>query len=238
MFHEVVARCRNKGITKIKEFADDNEMSVRATYYWLQQNGVDWKGVRHNIAYLDLFEGGWWEDGYPLHPDEPLQKYYGLYISAWGVALKRKSTKRMGNIFYKYVEIGHYSDPYVQVWRTKDGQEGTEYLHTIIAKCFMGKTKRQRVGFKSGNTYDCHVNNLYLEEINVKIEQPPKDKVLEEWECSQCKSCITDSSMLHFRDDMIYCSENCADISEEDLKYIKVSVDREEEEWYPSLHKD
>jgi hypothetical protein len=219
----------------MKEFAADGDMTYRATQHWVQSEGISWNAVRHSIAFLDLVEGGWWDDSYDIHPEEPLVKYHKLYCSAWGVMLRKDSIKRLSHTFYKYVEVGFYNPPNLRVTLRgkQNGKPYTELLHNIIGKCFLGKTDNQRVKFKNGNSYDCHIYNLYLEDKTPKTTDSPKDDlVLDEWECKQCKACITSPDALYFRHDTIFCGENCADVFEEDLKFVDVKVDSEDEDWY------
>lgn len=236
MFHWVVQMCRANNINQVNDLAKEAGISLRSMQYWLQSEGISWDGVRHNIAFLDLEESGWWDDGYPLHPDEKIKKYYGMYCSDQGVMLRKCSKKALGRRFYKYVEIGSYDRGYTRITLGKGNTPRTsECLQNIVAKCFLGKTEGDIVRFKNGNTYDCHIWNLYLEEKESLFgEDTPREPPLDEWTCSQCKDCITDPKLLYFRHEAIFCSENCADISEEDLKYVKVSLDNDEEEGYNS----
>jgi hypothetical protein len=196
--------------------------------------------VRHSIAFLDLLEEGWWEDSYPLHPEEVIKKYHGLYCSSWGTMLARKSERRLGKRFYKYLEVGSYDEPYIRITiRDKDSKRTSELLQNIVAKCFLDKKDKDIVRFRNGNTYDCHIWNLYLEPRNgSQRDDLPKGSILQEWECKQCKGIIQDAEELHFKHDTLFCSENCADIFEEDLKFVEVSVDLLDEDWYNTPQED
>jgi hypothetical protein len=240
MFHEVVAKCRKKGIKTIAAFAEDSDMTLRGTRYWLQEKGISWDSVIHSIAYLDILDDGWWEDAYPLHPDEPLVRYHKLYCSAWGVILRKESRQKYSKRFYRYMEVGYYKGNHIGITFRKKGTDDirTEFLHNIVAKCFLDKKPSQKVLFKNNNTYDCHVWNLTLEDTPTapqESSQPPQGKIreiLDEWGCKQCEGRITSPEGLYFRHDTIFCSENCADVFEEDLKFVQVSVDLEESDWY------
>ena len=231
MLNKVVDICRAKGIDKLKDFVKESKKSKRSIQYWLQTEQISWENVRHSIAFQDLLEEGWWESSYPLHPEEPLVKYYGLYCSAWGVVLQKKAILRLGKRFYKYTEVGYYEEPYIRVAITSDKEKPRyEYLHNIVSKCFLGKRDTQVVRFKNGNTYDCHIWNLRLEtKQGLEGESLPDERIDEVWGCNQCKE---QTKTPIFRHDTTFCGVNCLDIYEEDLKFVQVSLDLLDEDWY------